>query len=401
MHPIIIPTWKRVDNQRTWNLLHADLHKDVIFVVRPEEADVMRVKYAPSQVDVLPESVKDLAATRQYIWNKYSVLHDRFYQLDDDVLGFFAMTFDGKWQSTRLLSLDEQMSLFDAMQRELDDPTVGVASPRPNWTIADAGKNRYPRHSAAFCTGFYAFDAAKLRPLNLRFDRWVSAGDADFIYQILASGLNSIYDTRWKYDIDLMQPVSEVHKDEAREYKEFMEAWPGYVKQRPRERHHYSHAEEGRGSLILYRTKLWKDALNGTLLQKLEAGYQALATAPEIEAVDQPVVQIIEKPAKPAKVPKVKAVKEPKPPKPPREPSGPGGGWQIKAEWYGKGMTIRCKEPLDGSFWECDHDALADVVNASLKSKGKTILGEPGPSLKQYGSSHGLREPALWKRVNQ
>jgi hypothetical protein len=76
-----------------------------------------------------------------------------------------------------------------------------------------------------------------------------------------------------------------------------------------------------------------------------------------------------------------------------------GGGWQIKAEWYGKGMQIRCKEQFDGSFWECDHDALADKVNASLKSKGKTILGEPGPSLKQYGSSSGLREPGLWHRV--
>jgi hypothetical protein len=97
------------------------------------------------------------------------------------------------------------------------------------------------------------------------------------------------------------------------------------------------------------------------------------------------------KPAKP-----VKAAKEPKPES---EPTGPGGGWQIKAEWYGKGMTIRCKDPLDGSFWECDHDALADVVNASLKAKGKTILGEPGPSLKQYGSGHGLREPNLWRRV--
>jgi hypothetical protein len=82
-----------------------------------------------------------------------------------------------------------------------------------------------------------------------------------------------------------------------------------------------------------------------------------------------------------------------------KHPKSSGGGWQIRADWYGKGMTIRCKKPFDGSFWECDHDALADVVNASLKAKGKTILGEPGSAQKQFGSSSGLREPDLWRRV--
>jgi len=76
-----------------------------------------------------------------------------------------------------------------------------------------------------------------------------------------------------------------------------------------------------------------------------------------------------------------------------------GGGWQIKPEWYGTNHVIRCKSPYDGSFWECDHDALYDRVNASLKAKGKTGLGEPGPSQKQYGASSGLREIDLWRRV--
>lgn len=88
-------------------------------------------------------------------------------------------------------------------------------------------------------------------------------------------------------------------------------------------------------------------------------------------------------------------------PKEPKIRSARGGGWQIKAEWYGQGMTIRCKEPFDGSIWECDHDALADAVNASLKAKGKSLLGEPGPSVKQYGASGGLRSPGLWRRIDQ
>lgn len=86
--------------------------------------------------------------------------------------------------------------------------------------------------------------------------------------------------------------------------------------------------------------------------------------------------------------------------KTPRQPGeSAAGGWQVKAEWIGKGLKIRCKSPVDGSFWECDHDALVAEINASLKAKGKPLIGEPGPSEKSYGSSTGLRCPQLWTRV--
>lgn len=75
-----------------------------------------------------------------------------------------------------------------------------------------------------------------------------------------------------------------------------------------------------------------------------------------------------------------------------------GGGWQVKAEWIGAGKTITCKTPFDGSYWTCDHDQLVDAINASLKAKGKTLIGQPGPSEKVYGSSKGLREQHLWTR---
>jgi hypothetical protein len=62
-------------------------------------------------------------------------------------------------------------------------------------------------------------------------------------------------------------------------------------------------------------------------------------------------------------------------------------------------MKIQCKSPYDGSVWECNHDELVEAVNASLKQKGKTLIGEPGPSEKSYGSSAGLREQHLWTRL--
>ena len=279
--PIVIPTWKRTDNQRTWNVLHPDLRQHVIFVVRPEEAVVMAEKYAPSRIDVLPPEVQNLAMTRQYIWDKYSKLHDRFYQLDDDILGLFDAWFSPtptptnpeklKWTSKRLIGLDEQLALFKKLEDELDTG-VGITSPRPNWTIADTRSHRFPRHSGAFITGFYFFDAKRLRNLNLRFDRGVSTGDIDFIYQVLSRGINCTYVTSTKYDIDLMQPVSDVHKNEIEEYRAFLEMWPGYVKRRTKERHHYGNNDEGRGSLMYFRTKLWR---HGMIPGKVEATIEA------------------------------------------------------------------------------------------------------------------------------
>jgi hypothetical protein len=42
--PIVIMTWKRVRNQQTFALLAPALRQKVTFVVRPEEADEMRLR---------------------------------------------------------------------------------------------------------------------------------------------------------------------------------------------------------------------------------------------------------------------------------------------------------------------------------------------------------------------
>lgn len=108
----------------------------------------------------------------------------------------------------------------------------------------------------------------------------------------------------------------------------------------------------------------------------------------------------VQRAPEPPKNPQPKPVKAttPKAPKAPK-PDAKGGGWQVKAEWVGKGLKVRCKAPYDGSFWECDHDQLVAAINTSLQAKGKPLIGQPGPSEKSYGASSGLRELHLWTRV--
>lgn len=141
---------------------------------------------------------------------------------------------------------------------------------------------------------------------------------------------------------------------------------------------------------------------NGEISVFKRIGYSATSTS----HVDyQPTITKAPEPPKDpqpkqVKAPTPKPPKAPTPPKPPKvDTSIKQGGWQVKAEWYGKGMKIRCARPFDGSFWECDHDALADRINEALRAKGKPALGEPGPSEKVFGSGHGLRCPELWTRI--
>lgn len=95
---------------------------------------------------------------------------------------------------------------------------------------------------------------------------------------------------------------------------------------------------------------------------------------------------------KPKKEPKPKVEKDkklPKESKPPKEPKAQDdgkGGWAVHPKHYGIGKKVRSF--YNGQWWEADHDALVDDINASLKAKGKKDLFEdPRP----FSSSSGLR----------
>ena len=247
MNPIIIPTYKRVHIQETLNAIHPDLHRHIIFVVRPEEADVMQKLHMYSEVDVLPASVKNIQATRQYIWDKYSKSHDYFFQLDDDIDHFskvelvneagrkFKCTNIGAKQSPRCTSsratgtAAQQEAMFKRLIAELRKD-VGMTSPRPNWIFPSI--EDYPRRSNVLVTGFYAFNAKLLRDKNIRFDRWASCGDTDACLQVLAHGIPTTYCSDYFYKIDVLAEHSSIRESVAQDHIELAQAWESFVKPR-------------------------------------------------------------------------------------------------------------------------------------------------------------------------
>lgn len=270
--PIVIPTYRRTKVQDTWQALHPEIRPYVIFVVRSEEADIMLERYTPSKVDILPDTVKDIMSTRQYIWDKYSKAHDYFFQLDDDIGYFskyelvnepkrkFKCTYLGAKRSPRssfvgIATAADQVEMFERLIQELKTG-VGMTSPRPNWTFPADGPN-YPSQRNVLVTGFYAFNGALLRDKLVRFDDWASCGDTNACLDVLAHGIQSTYCTDFFYNIDVLAEHSQLRANVIQDHKEMAERWSGYMKPR-------NTKKEGQlGALSAYtyqRKKLFENA---------------------------------------------------------------------------------------------------------------------------------------------
>lgn len=272
---IVIPTYQRAHRiAEKGGSLHAFRHilKDVVLVVRPEEVEAYSVHGVA--LDVLPAWVKNIGQTRQYVWDKYSMSEDYFVMADDDLQYFSksirvhdypADTFplkkpDQFWWCPTLKSKADFKEMFKVMKDELKSG-VGMTSPRPNWTFPDGSDKNYPRRSTVFVTGLWFLNGKLLRDKNLRFDNFNSCSDIDFLYQVLSLGIDCTYRMDYKYNIDVMCAISELHANEVQEYRDFMAKYPDYVRKRKSGKaHNYGFAEEGRGSLQYLRSKLYKDS---------------------------------------------------------------------------------------------------------------------------------------------
>lgn len=245
---IIIPTYRRAQNVKTLKTLAPEFHKDVTLVVRPEEVDVYRVHGV--HLDVLPDTVKNLAGTRQYIWDRYKHL-DTWMYMDDDITGFSTVS-PGTFKQTAL-PLQAQTEMFSALKAMLS-PEIGAVSPRPSWQIPH--ENRYPIHRAAFVTGFYMFNGVLLRDLDLRFDRFHWAGDTDFVLQLLSRGIDTQFLCTYKYSID----IASCHF-EGDEFIRLAAMYPKYIRPRKaKPRFHYSYKDAGPKAYTFYWANCLKDA---------------------------------------------------------------------------------------------------------------------------------------------
>ncbi len=90
---LIIPTYGRLNNQKTFNCLPVKYQRQVIFVIRPEEFDAFKKTYPHNIIHCLPHSVKNFAATKQWIKNTFR--KSCVFIMDDNINSFHTIEKNG------------------------------------------------------------------------------------------------------------------------------------------------------------------------------------------------------------------------------------------------------------------------------------------------------------------
>lgn len=189
---IFIPTYGRAARQVTWASLPAALRARTTLVVQARE----RQLYTAYPTAVLPDNVRTIAATREWIVFKHFpkvARGEKLVMLDDD-LKFQTRRKDdpGKF----LESTDkEKLALFAALERALDRYVhVGVV-PREGGNRAVAGDMECTRMMRVL--GYYVPTLQKLKVSFLRGGPQFTLEDFDMLLQLLRAGYKNLVLTAW------------------------------------------------------------------------------------------------------------------------------------------------------------------------------------------------------------
>lgn len=211
---ILIPTYRRIHNQRTWNTLAPALRKYVTFIVRPDEAAEMARLYTPSKVAVLPPNkCTGYIGAMQHLFNLAD--GDNVIYMDDDITGtrrhlrfFTTLTCEqSRWSSETLVDADAQHALLDALIEQVRKPFVAACSPQPPHVppmarLIRSDGTRPGQHTVMFV----AFNTARIRAAGIEWGKHEGAdcpnavSDALFNLQLMNAGLDCRYDCRYKFE---------------------------------------------------------------------------------------------------------------------------------------------------------------------------------------------------------
>ena len=112
---IIIPTYGRQGNQKTYACLPPKYQNLVHFIVRDEEYGFFSKSYPQNKIHRLPKAVENIANTRQWIRDKFT--NDRVIVFDDNLKYIRKVVEqDGKWLRIDLTEVD-----FDNLVTRIHD----------------------------------------------------------------------------------------------------------------------------------------------------------------------------------------------------------------------------------------------------------------------------------------
>ena len=201
---LLIPTYRRPNDQKTWHTLAPELREFVTFVVRPDEADHFRKTYAPSKVVETAPHVHDFSTTLQFVFDTFA--DRRFIYMDDDLQAFYRRrrffepveTLPKPFATVKLETAEQQLDLFARLLKDLDIPYVGCVGVRQ--AFLPPYYDRY-RHAQANIQ-LMAVDGATVKKVGARWDRLKWHSDIDFNLMLNHAG----YDTLQRNDFYYTEP---------------------------------------------------------------------------------------------------------------------------------------------------------------------------------------------------
>ena len=184
--PILIPTLGRCDKQLTYNNLPAKYRDRVTFIVQKHEYDTMQQLYP--NVRALPEDIKRIAPTREWIHNEYK--HTQYWVFDDD-LDFIVKEPnpdpDGtKWLTRKMTDED----FDDAFQLVNEWITEGIVYGgfMPTWIFPDVEAWPVRENQRIMTNVFYN---GPHMPQDIHWCRVEAAEDFDVNLQLLTKGFKN------------------------------------------------------------------------------------------------------------------------------------------------------------------------------------------------------------------
>ena len=184
---IIIPTLGRIKTQTTFNNLPARWKEKVQFVVQSHEYEAFCDAHGSRHVHSLPESIVTIAATREWIHNKYK--GGRYFVCDDD-LDFRVREpnedGDTAWK-TRDNTTEDFDDMFDLIEEWMDEG-VSHGALATTWVLPTLAIYPYNENSKIMTNVFY--DGPKI-PDNIQWGRVPFAEDFDVNLQLLTQGFKN------------------------------------------------------------------------------------------------------------------------------------------------------------------------------------------------------------------
>lgn len=199
---IYIPTVRRCDNQITFNNLPKELQERVIMVVEPGERHLYN--YPCSYLEI-PENIvgtwTQLAQTRLFIHKHAGAI--KYCVADDDIMikrrnAKYWTGASNMEMSKRLATPEETLSMYEAMDKWLDEETIGVVG------LSDPGAppTKYEYSDTVDVYSYVFYDGRMLSKVidDMDICSLRIAEDVLFLYEALSRGINTRRSNEWMYD---------------------------------------------------------------------------------------------------------------------------------------------------------------------------------------------------------